>query len=90
MITVDFIDEALTPSNSIDHRDEILALEPATNEAGRPLYMGLERARRDKVVIVYDREGKGWMRKNGMKYRVIQTYSDIAGPFPRLKGRNEQ
>ena len=66
-----------------DHRDLILALPIAVHDDGRILYYGLERCKRDKVVVVFDSESKGWMRGDeGLRYRVMVTHSDIKGPFP--------
>ena len=68
----------------IDHKDAILALPEAVDENGRQLYYGLEFCKKNNVVTVWDENSKGWIRANGCRYRVMQTGTDVKGPFPGL------
>ena len=80
----------MEPPVQVDYRDKIMKLPIATDEEGNQLYHGLEWAKKQNIVVVWD-EGKGWMRgKNQSRYRVIPTHSDNGGAFTVLKsGRNE-
>ena len=70
----------------VDYKDQILALPIATDEEGNTLYHGLEWAKKENIVIVWDAEGKGWMRgKKHTRYRVIPIHSNNSGTFTLLK-----
>ena len=93
MPTVDFIEENLTPAKRVNHRDEILSLDIARNEKDEILFMGLEWANHNHVVIAYDSDSIGWLRMNKKRYRLTKMGSaSIRGPFPKLLGsrRREQ
>lgn len=69
-----------------DHKELILALPIAINDDGRCLYYGLEWCKQNNIVMIFDSDAKGWMRgDNGLRYRVMLTYTDIKGPFPAGK-----
>ena len=81
---MDFIDENLTPlPTMVTDKYAILDLEQAFHTDGRQLYYGLERCKKENIVIVSDREGKQWVRGDGrLKYRVMMTGTQVLGPFP--------
>ena len=82
---MDFLDEHLTPlPTMVVDKYAILDLEQAFHVDGRQLFYGLDRCKRDNIVIVSDKEGKQWVRGEGrMKYRVMMTGEEkILGPFP--------
>jgi len=82
----------MEPPVQVDYRDQIMALPIATDEEGNTLYHSLEWAKKENIVVVWDGDGKGWMRgKKHSRFRVIPTYSDNAGSFTVLKsGRRER
>ena len=69
-----------------DYKEQILALPIATDGEGNTLFHGLEWAKKENIVIVYDDYGKGWMRgKGNSRYRVMPIYSDNPSSFTMLK-----
>ena len=81
----------IEPYPQVDYYDRIMQLPIATNEEGDQLYHGLEWAKKQNIVVVWE-DTKGWMRgKSQSRYRVIPTHSDNAGAFTVLKsGRSER
>lgn len=76
----------IEPYPKADYKDQIMALPIAIDEDGNTLYHGLGWAKLENIVVVWDSEGKGWMRgKNHSRYRVIQTFSENPASFTVLK-----
>ena len=76
----------MEPPVQVDYKDQIMALPIATDEEGNTLYHSLGWAKMENIVVVWDEDGKGWMRgKKNSRYRVIQTYSENPASFTVLK-----
>ena len=76
----------MEPPVQVDYKDKIMALPIATDEEGHTLYHGLGWAKLENIVVVFDSDGKGWMRgKNHTRFRVMQTYSESGASFTVLK-----
>ena len=73
-----------------DTKQAILALPIAVDANGNTLFHSEEWAKQQNIVIIYDSEGKGWIRgKDQRRFRVMVTGTDISKPFSKLtSGRN--
>lgn len=70
---------------TIRHQNEILDLDEAMSTCGRNLYYSHEWCTKENMVIIYDSDSVGWVRKNGLRYKTLVGVMHYSESFPAGK-----